>query len=406
MVSVDWDGTFARRIGALKPSAIRAMAKHVGQPGVISFAAGSPNADLFPVDAIAKAVAEILADPGLARQALQYGASEGYAPLRQLIAGSLSRHGAEVPAADVIVTSGSQQALEFIGKTFIDASDRIIVTRPTYSGALQAFGLFEPEFANVDLTDDGIDLARLEAELRKGAKFFYLMPDHGNPSASSITLAQRLEILRLARHYRVPVIEDQAYDQLQLEGEALPTMLALDRADGQGEPVVLYLGTFSKSLTPGLRVGWIVAPGAVHAKLVSVKQASDLNSGVLNQIVVDRVAREIMDSHAPVLRAGYRLRRDAMLEALARHMPEGVSWVSPQGGMFVWLTLPSEMDASLMQQVAFEQAKIIFVPGHAFHADGSGANTLRLSYSIAGTTEIAEGIQRLADVIAGFRKQG
>ncbi len=399
-MTVNWSDRFARRIHALKPSAIRAMAKHIGQPGVTSFAAGSPNADLFPVEAIAEAVAEILGDPGLARQALQYGASEGYTPLRQLIGELLSRRDAVVPAADVIVTSGSQQALEFIGKTFIDAGDRIVVTRPTYSGALQAFGLFEPDFANVDLTPEGLDLAGLEAEFRKGAKFFYVMPDHGNPSGATISLAHRHAVLALARRYGVPVIEDQAYDQLQLSGSPLPTMLSLDRAGGQGEPVVLYLGTFSKSLTPGLRVGWIVAPAHVHGRLVSIKQASDLNSGMLNQIVVEMVARRILDSHAPVLRAGYRVRRDAMLDALSRYMPDGVTWLEPEGGMFVWLTLPPKMDATALQQAAFEQARIIFVPGSAFHADGSGANTLRLSYSIASSAEIADGIKRLAEVIA------
>jgi DNA-binding transcriptional MocR family regulator len=403
-VSITWSGTFARRIGALKPSAIRAMARHVGQPGVTSFAAGSPNAELFPVQDIAQAVAAILADPVQARQALQYGASEGYMPLRQFIAELLSQGDAIVAPAEVIVTSGSQQALEFIGKTFIDAGDRVIVTRPTYSGALQAFGLFEPVFANVDLTDDGLDLAGLEAEFRKGAKFFYAMPDHGNPSGSTLPLEQRHEVIALARQYGIPVVEDQAYDQLQLSGEKQPTLLALDRSTAAGKPIVLYLGTFSKSLTPGLRVGWIIAPEAVLAKLVSIKQASDLNSGMLNQMVVNAVARRILKSHGPVLRTGYRLRRDAMLAALSRYMPNSVRWQEPEGGMFVWLTLPPDLDASRLQEVAFEQAKIIFVPGYAFHADGSGANTLRLSYSIAGAAEITDGIRRLAGVIEGMRK--
>ena len=398
---MDWTGIFASRIGVLKPSAIRAMAKHVGQPGVISFASGSPNAALFPVARIAEAIAEILADPTRAREALQYGPSEGYGPLRRLVGEMLSREGAAVPAEDVIVTSGSQQALEFVGKTFVDRGDRIVVTRPTYSGALQAFGLFEPEFIEVGVTAAGLDLDALDAAFAKAPKFFYLMPDHGNPSGSIIPLAQRHAVLRMARRYGVPVVEDQAYDQLQLSGEALPTMLALDRETASPDgAIVLYLGTVSKSLTPGLRVGWIVAPGAVHGKLVSVKQASDLNSGMLNQMAVERVARRIMADHGPVLRAGYRARRDAMLAALAAHMPEGVDWQDPDGGMFVWLTLPAGLDAETLQRTAFDEAKVIFVPGAAFHADGSGGNTLRLSYSLADEAQIAEGVERLAAVIA------
>jgi DNA-binding transcriptional MocR family regulator len=405
-MTVSWTDAFATRIHEIKPSAIRAMARHLGKPGVISFASGSPNAELFPFDAIAAATQEILGNPTQARQALQYGPSEGYPPLREFIAEVLSRDGGPVAASEVIVTSGSQQALEFIGKTFIDDGDRVIVSSPTYSGALQAFGLFRPAYVSVPLTAEGLDLARLETEFRQGAKFFYIMPDHGNPTGTTIPLAQRREIVRLARQYKVPLIEDQAYDQLQLSGERQRTLLSLDRSESGGDPVVIYLGTFSKSLTPGLRVGWIVAPEAVIAKLVSVKQASDLNSGMLNQMIVNAVARRILDAHVPILRDGYRARRDRMLAALTRHMPKGLSWTEPQGGMFVWLTLPTSMDADDLQRVAFEKAKIIFVPGASFHADGTGKNTLRLSYSMTSEAEIDGGIARLAGVIAEMIGEG
>lgn len=405
-MTLAWTDTFAKRMHEIKPSAIRAMAGHVGKPGVISFASGSPNADLFPVDAIAKATQEILSNPASARQALQYGPSEGYPPLREFVAELLSRDGGPVAAGQVIVTSGSQQALEFIGKTFIDDGDRLIVSSPTYSGALQAFGLFRPTYVSVPMTAEGLDLARLEAEFRQGAKFFYIMPDHGNPTGTTLPLAQRQAIVRLARQYKVPLIEDQAYDQLQLSGERQRTLLSLDRSAAGGEPVVIYLGTFSKSLTPGLRVGWIVAPEAVIAKLTSVKQASDLNSGMLNQMIVNVVARRIFNEHIPVLRDGYRVRRDAMLGALTRHMPKGVRWTEPQGGMFVWLTLPASMDADELQRVAFEKAKIIFVPGASFHADGTGRNTLRLSYSMTSEAEIEDGIARLAGVITEEMGEG
>jgi DNA-binding transcriptional MocR family regulator len=300
----------------------------------------------------------------------------------------------------VIVTSGSQQALEFIGKTFIDDGDRIVVTSPTYSGALQAFGLFRPQYATVPLGPEGLDLARLESEFERGAKFFYVMPDHGNPTGTTIPAAQRPAIVDLARKHAVPVIEDQAYDMLQLSGEKLPTLISCDRAQGDAAPAVIYLGTFSKSLTPGLRVGWIVAPQDVVEKLTSIKQASDLNSGMLNQMIVNTVAQRILTTHARLLQDGYRLRRDLMLEALKRYMPKTLQWTEPQGGMFVWLTLPPSIDAEELQKVAFERAKIIFVPGASFHPDNTGRNTLRLSYSTATHAEIDDGIKRLAAVIA------
>lgn len=399
-MAVSWLKTFATRIHELKPSAIRAMARHVGQPGVISFASGSPNADFFPLEEMAAATNAILSDPKLAKQALQYGPSEGYPPLREFIAEHLTQPGGKISASEVIVTSGSQQALEFIGKSFIDDGDRIVVTSPTYSGALQAFGLFRPQYATVPLGPDGLDLEQLEAEFKRGAKFFYVMPDHGNPTGTTIPAAQRPAIVALSREHGIPVIEDQAYDMLQLSGERLPTLVSCDRTDASAAPCVIYLGTFSKSLTPGLRVGWIVAPEEVVAKLTSIKQASDLNSGMLNQMIVNAVARRVLTTHARILQDGYRTRRDLMLDALRRYMPKTLRWTEPQGGMFVWLTLPSFIDADELQKIAFDRARIIFVPGASFHPDNGGRNTLRLSYSIATHAEIDDGIKRLAAVIA------
>jgi DNA-binding transcriptional MocR family regulator len=390
------------RANALKPSAIRAMAKQAGMPGVVSFAAGAPSASQFPFDALRSATDAILADPVRRVVALQYGPSEGYAPLREFIAGQLSSADGPISSDDVLVTSGSQQALEFIGKTFINKGDRVIVSSPTYVGALQAFDLFEPEFVAITLDDNGLDLEALEVEFKAGAKFFYVMPDHGNPNGTMLSLEQRHAILALAYKYAIPIIEDQAYDQLQLSGERLPTLIELDRSSQALDPIVSYLGTFSKSLTPGLRVGWIITSQSIIAKLVSIKQASDLNSGMLNQMIVNDVARDIMASHGPKLREFYRGQRDAMLNALQTHMPDTVSWTKPKGGMFVWLTLPIEMDAGALLQTVFEQEKVIYVPGASFHSDGSGLNTLRLSYSLPSTQQIADGIAGLARVIRSF----
>ena len=373
---------------------------------MISFAAGAPNPQVFPHEAITAYIAKLFADPALRTQALQYGTSEGYPPLRAFIAGLIGDADAPVDAEDILITSGSQQALELTAKVLVDKGDRVITTSPTYVGALQAFNLFEPTLVGVPLDGDRIDLERLEAEFAKGAeggkraKFFYVMPDHGNPNGSSIALDQRRPIVDLARRYAIPIVEDQAYDQLQLTGETLPTLLRIDRETGAGDPIVIYLGTFSKSLTPGFRVGWIAAPPAVRAKLVPLKQASDLNSSTLSQMVVDGVAREVLESHAPVLQAFYRRQRDAMVEALDRHMPPSVTATRPNGGMFVWLTLPDGMSADDLLKAAFADEKVIFVPGASFHPDGGGTNTLRLSFSMPDPAKIDEGIQRLARAIA------
>ncbi len=381
------------------------MARHVGEPGVISFAAGSPNPALFPTEAISEALREIFADERLSAQALQYGPSEGFRPLRELISDLLACPPARLFADQIVITSGSQQALDFVGKLFIDTDDRIICTSPTYSGALQAFGLYLPQVAGVPVTNGRLDLDALEGEFRAGAKFFYLMPDHGNPHGTCLPLDQRRAVLGLARRYRIPVVEDQAYDQLQLAGEALPTLLALDHAEAASDPIVLYLGTFSKSLAPGFRVGWIAAPPALIPKLTAIKQASDLNSGSLDQMVVHAVARRVLGPHCDQLRAFYRGRRDTMLAALSATMPEAVSWTEPSGGLFVWLQLPAGMSAEDLLKRAFAEEKLIFVPGAAFHVGPGGGGTLRLSYSLVSETEITEGIGRLAQTISNFGRE-
>ena len=398
--ALDWSVSLAERTRLLQPSAIRAMARHANEPGVISFAAGAPNPQVFPHEAITACISKLLADPTTRTQALQYGTSEGYPPLRAFIAGLIGDADAPVEPEDILITSGSQQALELTAKVLIDKGDRIVTTSPTYVGALQAFNLFEPTMVGVPLDGDTIDLERLEAEFEKGAKFFYVMPDHGNPNGSSLARDQRRPIVELARRYAIPVVEDQAYDQLQLIGEKMPTLLHIDRASASGDPIVIYLGTFSKSLTPGFRVGWIAAPEAVRAKLVPLKQASDLNSSTLSQMVVDGVAREIFESHAPVLQAFYRRQRDAMVAALDRHMPPSVTATRPNGGMFVWLTLPDGMSADDLLKTAFADEKVIFVPGASFHPDGGGTNTLRLSFSMPDPDRIDEGVARLARAIA------
>ncbi len=365
---------------------------------MISFAGGSPNPALFPYDAVARAMADVMADLSLRTQALQYGASEGYGPLRTFIVQYLAGRGGAIGLENVLITSGSQQALALVGALYLNPGDRVVVTNPTYLGALQAFSLSEPNYVGVPVDANGIDLGALEQAFAGGAKFFYVMPDFGNPSGLTLPLHQRHKILELARVYQVPVIEDQAYDQLRLSGEPLPSLLALSRPpiNDTAEPGIIYAGTFSKSLAPGLRVGWIVAPRAVVTKLVSIKQAFDLHTPTLNQILVHRVVGSLLASHGETLRASYRAQRDAMLRALTQYMPGGTRWNEPEGGMFVWLTLPDGLNAAELQLRAAQEERVLFVPGAPFFTDGSGADTARLSFSLSTPEDIDRGVQRLA----------
>ena len=395
----DWTDLFSGRARAIRPSAIRAMAKYLGEPGVISFAGGSPDPRYFPADEIAATAADILSAPERRRQALQYGASEGYLPLREFLSGELTARHAPVGADEIIVTSGSQQALEFLGKTFLDAGDRIVVSNPTYIGALQAFSLFAPEIASVSTSTAGLDLDVLDGALKRGAKFLYLMPDYANPTGQSLSMEDRLAVLNLAARHRTPIVEDQAYEHLLISGERMPSLLRLAQSHPQ-RPDIIHVGTFSKSLMPGLRVGWIAAATPLITKLVAIKQASDLNSSCLNQMIVHDVAKEIFANRAETLAQAYRLKRDATLNALSQYMPNGIEWTRPTGGMFVWLTLPAGVDTTAIQMRVFEKAKVLYVPGASFHPNGGGENTIRLSYSLNDPEQIESGIRRLADALS------
>ncbi len=386
--SIDWQTKLARRARRLKPSAIRAVSQFANEPGVISFASGSPNPDFFPQASVRDAVTEIMSDPARREVALQYGPSEGYPPLRALIA---ERMGCGPEC--VLVTNGSQQGLSLIAALLLEPGDRVIITEPTYLGALQAFSLGEPEYVSVSMRGDGLDLAALERAFASGAKFMYVMPDFGNPTGMVLPVEQRRLILDLARRHGVPVVEDQAYAQLRFSGERRPTLFEWDRA------CVIYAGTFSKSLAPGLRVGWLAAPPELMTKLVSLKQASDLHVANLTQTLVYEVVRAAPPEQAEALRAGYRAQRDAMLTALDRHMPPGATWTRPEGGMFIWLTLPDGLDAQVLLRAAMAREKVLFVPGAPFFTDGSGLDTVRLSFSLVPPDQIETGIERLGRAV-------
>ncbi len=391
----DFHNLFARRTAGMKASEIRELLKLLDQPDIISFAGGIPDPALFPRDAFAKALMRAT-DVQMAGEALQYAPSEGYAPLRDWLVGYMARLGVACTRDNILITAGSQQALDYLGKLFLDPGDVALVGWPTYLGALGAFNAYEPRYVRLD---PGANcLPELSAGAR--AKFAYLSPDFANPTGETLDLAERRAVLAQAEALDCAVIEDAAYQALRYRGEDLPPLLALEVQE-KGDINAcrtIYCGSFSKTLAPGLRVGWVVAAAPVISQLVLTKQAADLQTATLNQIAISEVAHEVFDTHVAGLRAAYGERLAAMLAALADHMPDGVSWSEPEGGMFVWLTLPAHLDGAKLLEQALAQ-KVAFVPGGAFHADGSGANTLRLNFSLLGPEKIKEGIARLGAVI-------
>lgn len=393
---------FATRATRMKASEIRELLKLLDQPGIISFAGGIPDPALFPAEAFARACADALT-PDRQAQALQYSVSEGYLPLRQWIVGQMARVGIACDVDNILITSGSQQALDYLGKLFLSPGDTALVTWPTYLGALAAFNAYEPRYDQLNLNGNRTAPSYAEAAAEAGGqvKFAYLSPDFANPTGETLDRAGRERLLDLAEGLDCAVIEDAAYQALRYDGEPVPPLLALElaRKGTIEECRTIYCGSFSKTLSPGLRVGWAVAARPVISQMVLLKQAADLHSATLNQIAVCDVAERCFDTHVKEIRAVYSRRRDVMLAALAQHMPEGVEWTRPEGGMFVWLTLPEGMDGAGLLARSLETEKVAFVPGRAFFADGSGGNTLRLSFSAMTDDLIVEGIRRLGRLL-------
>ena len=394
---------FATRANRMKASEIRELLKLLDQPDIISFAGGIPDPDLFPKAAFQDAFAEALNGP-MAAQGLQYSTSEGHKPLRVWIAAQMQAIGIPATPDNILITSGSQQALDYLGKLFLSPGDTALVGWPTYLGALGAFNAYEPRYDKLDPLSNrsGADYTAAAKEAGGAAKFAYLSVDFANPTGATVSRAARERVIDLAEEMDIAVIEDAAYQSLRFDGDAIPPILALEaeRRNGDLEACrTIYCGSFSKTLSPGLRVGWVCAAMPVISQLVLMKQAADLHSATLNQIAVASVAEQHFDSHIDTIRSAYRARRDAMLEALQAHMPAGVSWTKPEGGMFIWVTLPDTLDGADLLKQSLESERVAFVPGHAFFADGSGRNTLRLSYSTSTEGKIAEGIERLGQLI-------
>ncbi len=398
-----WEHRFAQRLQRMSGSEIRELLKLTADPDMISFAGGLPAPEVFPVEAFTAATARVLQNAG--PQALQYSTTEGYAPLREMIARHTDRFGIHVSADNILMTSGSQQALDLLGKILINPGDRILIESPTYLGALQAWNAFGAEYVPVPMDEQGMCLDELEAALRTGPKFIYVLPNFQNPSGVTLSLERRIRLVELADRHGVPIIEDDPYGQLRYEGDHLPSLVVLDSElhDGRDNPYrgnVIYLSTFSKILAPGIRLGWVIAPPEVIDRLVQAKQGADLHTATFNQMVVYETARgNFLDRHIETIREVYSRRRDVMLAALGAHMPPGVRWTEPQGGLFLWVTLPPGTVAREIFHDAVAQ-KVAFVPGNAFHPCGGGENTLRLNFSNASEKMIEEGVARLGRTLS------
>ncbi|WP_184718364.1 PLP-dependent aminotransferase family protein [Caulobacter sp.] len=394
---IAWAERFSERMDRVRASEIRELLKLLDQPDILSFAGGIPDPGLFPAERIQADYAAVLADPVLAAQALQYSVSEGYLPLRQWIAERMTRDGMPCEAQNIMLTAGSQQALDLIGKLFIGPGDTVVVARPTYLGALQAFNGYQPAYR--DLPEDALSTPT-ETDLPQGA-LGYFVPDFANPTGVSLTLAEREGVLALADALDMTLIEDAAYRELRFEGESTPTLLALDiaRSGGIDNARTMFLGTLSKTLSPALRIGWVCGPAAVIEKLVLLKQGADLHVSTINQMVAWRAVSEGYDQHLHRLRGAYGHKGRVMLAALERTMPAGVTWSRPQGGMFVWIDLPEGIDGAELLARAIEEERVAFVPGAPFFAEVKNANAIRLSYSLPTDAQIEEGVQRLARLI-------
>ena len=378
----------AKRAEKMNPSVIREILKVTERPGIISFAGGLPSPKTFPVNAFSQACEKVLRQDGPA--ALQYAASEGYAPLREMVAAMLPW---KVDPAQVLITTGSQQGLDLVAKILIDAGSRILVETPTYLGALQAFTPMEPEVVSVASDDEGVDVDDL-ADKAQSARFLYVLPNFQNPTGRTMSEARRAALSRRAAELGLPLVEDNPYGDLWFD---TPPPLPLTARNAEG---CVYLGSFSKVLAPGLRLGFLVAPKAMYPKLLQAKQAADLHSPSFNQRIVAEVMKDgFLDRHVPTIRALYKSQRDAMLSALQEEMQGlGVQWNTPDGGMFLWARLPQGMNAIDLLPKAVDKG-VAFVPGAAFYAGQPDARSLRLSFVTASAEQIKIGVAALAAAI-------
>ncbi len=408
-MATSWEYRYAQRMKGMKSSIVREILKITSQPDVISFAGGMPAPELFPLKEIEQACVKVLRKHG--SSALQYSISEGYVPLREFIVQKMARYNIMATVDNVLITTGSQQGLDLVARVLVDPGDVIIVEAPTFVGALQSFTAYQASYAGVPLDDEGMMVDVLQQKIvETHPKFMYVLPNFQNPAGVTLSKNRRERLVTLAHQYGVPILEDDPYGELRFEGEHLEPLVVLSaRQNGQQsgyfEGDVIYMSTFSKTLAPGLRLGWVVAPVEVIKKLVQAKQGADLHTSTFDQMMAYEVVSDgFLDEHVKEIRETYRQRRDAMLAAMDQRFPDGTTWTRPQGGLFLWVRLPEGVDCEDLFKEAVEQ-KVAFVPGTAFYADGSGHDSLRLTFATCPSDMIDEGIKRLGKAIVRGIKQ-
>ncbi len=392
---LDWTPHLAPRTEGMKSSAIRELLKLTQQPDIISFAGGLPAPEFFPLREVEEACRYIIRKDGA--KALQYSATEGYGPLKEYLATTMHKYGVPAVPDNVLLTNGSQQALDLIGKLFIDSGDYVLTGRPTYLGAIQAWNAYGARYHTVNLDDDGMVVDEMEhayekvlADSGKPPKFIYVLPNFHNPAGTTMPLERREQLAEIATKLNLPVVEDDPYGQLRYEGEDIPPICTFipERT--------IYLGTFSKIMAPGLRLGWIVCPEVLMKRFVQAKQGCDLHTGTFVQYIANDICqRGLIKPHVRRLRQVYKERRDTMLDALAEFWPEGCSWTHPQGGLFLWARVPEPVDTTEFLKIALAE-KVAYVPGVNFYPNQDGGyNAMRLNFSYSPPDIIVEGIRRL-----------
>jgi 2-aminoadipate transaminase len=381
--------TRARRARIAVPSAVREILKVTERPEVISFAGGLPAEELFPVEAMQRAFSETLSRDG--GSALQYATTEGFRELRAWIAERMTQHGRTVRADDLLITHGSQQGLDLVSRVLLDPDDVVVVESPSYLAALQVFRAAESRLVTVPLDRDGIDVEQLERVFREERpKLLYLIPDHQNPSGAQLSLERRHQVLALCRRYRVPILEDDPYGEISFDGPRLPPLYALDDSG-----IVIYLSTFSKTLAPALRLGWIAAPANFLRSIAIAKQGADLHTGALPQRAAARLLQTFdYDAHLTRIRDVYRARARAMEAAIEAHFPSEASWASPRGGLFLWVGIDAPVSIDRLFAAALA-ADVAFVPGDPFFAEAAPNPFMRLNFSHRREAVITDGIRRL-----------
>ncbi|MES2048215.1 MAG: PLP-dependent aminotransferase family protein [Pseudomonadota bacterium] len=385
---IEWK--FSERAEQLQSSVIREILKITQRPEVISFAGGLPSPDTFPVERMRAAFDKVLFENG--KTALQYGPTDGYGPLRSFIADSLSTSESTILPEQIMMVSGSQQALDLVGKVLIDKGSKVMVETPSYLGALQAFSVYQPNIISVEMDEHGLVPASVAAN-GAGARLLYALPNFQNPTGRTLSVERRFELVEICARLGVPLIEDNPYGDLCYSGEPLPKLLNMNPGS------VIYMGSFSKVLTPGIRLGYVVAPIPLIRKLEQAKQASDLHTSTLTQMAVYEVIKDgFLSEHIPTIRSFYSGQCDVMLAAMTKYFPPSVTWTRPEGGMFIWVTLPAHIDSKKLLDAALEQ-NVAFVPGGPFYASNPETNTLRLSFVTVSPERINEGIEKLGHLI-------